>query len=100
MGQHKIRAEILEPSATETRWLAVRDLELEVIEFEELPPGTDTLRAYLLALLRYDADGWRFGEIGSVGAACFATRNGRKIRIEVSPLDPKVPFKQPNMHPM
>src|SRR5262245_27408832 len=98
MGQHRIFAEILEPSPSDVRWVAVHDLYMEVIEYERLPPGSDVLRAYLMTLLRYNQDGWRLGKISSVSPSCFATRAGAKVRIEITALDPRVPFKQQNMH--
>ena len=80
--------------STEMRWLIENDYWRNVRKYEPLPPGTDLLRAYLSALLRYHEQGWVLHEFSSHRSECFAHRNGERIVVQITSEDPTVPPKK------
>lgn len=90
MGFKRCKANLFHPSK-EMRWLIENDSWRNVRKFEALPPGTDLLRAFLMALVRYHDEGWTLHEFSSFSAECFAHKNDLRIVVQITSEDPTKP---------
>lgn len=90
MGRRRASANI-SVTSNEMRWLIENDYFRNVRRFEPLPPGSDLLRAYLAALLRYHDAGWVLHDFSSYRSEFFAHKNGERIIVQISSEDPTLP---------
>ena len=90
MGFKRSRADLFNASH-EMRWLIENDHWRNVRKFEALPPGTDLLRTYLMALVRYHDEGWTLHEFSAFNAHCFAQKNNDRIIVQITSDDPTKP---------
>lgn len=90
MGFKRAKADLFNPSA-EMRWLIENDHSRNVRKFELLPPGTDLMRAFLTALLRYHDSGWTLHEFSAFRAEFFAHKKHERVLVQISSDDPTKP---------
>lgn len=90
MGYKRARA-TLSVQSNEMRWLIENDYWRNVRKFEPLPPGTDLLRTFLVALLRYHDEGWELHEFSTYSSEFFAHKKGERIVVQITSEDPTKP---------
>jgi hypothetical protein len=90
MGFKRAKADLFSASP-DMRWLIENDQWRNVRKFEALPPGTDLMRAFLNALLRYHDAGWTLHEFSAFRAEFFARKNSVHVLVQISSDDPTKP---------
>src|SRR5688572_12886664 len=75
---------------TDTRWLVLRDMFHNTIDFTELPPGTDLRRAFADGLSALERDGWQ--SEGASGSMVFVRRANQRRLFTLVQADPTKPI--------
>jgi hypothetical protein len=78
MGRRLSRIDLFQPKNVDS-WVVLLDPWWNVqAPPQKLPPGSDLLEAYLLAMLRFHREGWTVHEFSSLNASFFVTKGERR----------------------